>query len=241
MRPLTAQELLQVWEQGCDQPPTQQALTLLAAAVPEASRDELAALPIGQRDGQLLTLREWIFGSQIESVAQCPKCGESLELNFHIDDIRVDLALAPQTTGQLEQAGYQVRYRLPNSEDLAAVSTDDEATAQALLLSRCLLEVAPPEGQAAELPSDVATAVMAAMAAQDPQADVELDLTCPTCEHQWLSGFDIVTFFWHELTVWARRLLWEVHRLAQAYGWSESEIIALSPRRRQFYLEMVDL
>jgi hypothetical protein len=31
----------------------------------------------------------------------------------------------------------------------------------------------------------------------------------------------------------------DVHTLASAYGWSESEILSLNPARREFYLEMV--
>ena len=38
----------------------------------------------------------------------------------------------------------------------------------------------------------------------------------------------------------AKRLLMDVHLLARAYGWSEAEVLALSPARRRFYLEMVE-
>jgi hypothetical protein len=37
----------------------------------------------------------------------------------------------------------------------------------------------------------------------------------------------------------ARRALSEVHVLATAYGWSESEIFEMSSARREFYLQMV--
>lgn len=77
------------------------------------------------------------------------------------------------------------------------------------------------------------------MARADPQADVRLAIACPSCGHQWQGIFDIVTFFWSEIESWASRILHEVHLLALAYGWHEREILALSPRRRQFYLDMV--
>jgi hypothetical protein len=51
--------------------------------------------------------------------------------------------------------------------------------------------------------------------------------------------FDAGSFFWSELGAWARRLLHEIHSLARAYGWSESEILTLSPARRQAYLELI--
>ena len=40
-------------------------------------------------------------------------------------------------------------------------------------------------------------------------------------------------------TAWAVRLLGEVHELASAYGWREHDVLALSPWRRQAYLQMV--
>jgi hypothetical protein len=38
---------------------------------------------------------------------------------------------------------------------------------------------------------------------------------------------------------WASRLLLEVHALASVYGWSERDVLNLSPRRRRLYLDMV--
>ena len=77
------------------------------------------------------------------------------------------------------------------------------------------------------------------MALADPQADVQLNLSCPACNHHWQSVFDIVSFFWSEIHAWAQRTLREIHALASAYGWREADILALSPRRRQLYLEMI--
>src|SRR5512136_680530 len=88
MRALSASELLSVWERGLAQSPVERALTLLVAANPESAPDDMARLSIGQRDAQLLTLREWMFGSQLVSLANCQECGEQLELAFDVSDIR---------------------------------------------------------------------------------------------------------------------------------------------------------
>jgi hypothetical protein len=77
------------------------------------------------------------------------------------------------------------------------------------------------------------------MGEADPQAEVQLALACPACRHQWQVSFDIVSYFWSEINARSQRLLWEVHALASAYGWREADILAISPQRRQFYLEMV--
>jgi hypothetical protein len=90
-----------------------------------------------------------------------------------------------------------------------------------------------------ELPPAVVQQLSAQLAEMDPQAEIILTPICPACGHSWQVLFDIVTFFWTELSGQARRLLQEVYRLARAYGWSEADILAMSPLRRQFYLELV--
>ena len=77
------------------------------------------------------------------------------------------------------------------------------------------------------------------MAEVDPQADVQMDLTCPACGHQWQALFDIESFFWREISAWANRILREVHALASAYGWRESDILSMSTWRRQTYLNLI--
>jgi len=82
--------------------------------------------------------------------------------------------------------------------------------------------------------------MLARMAKADPQAEVLITMQCPACPHQWSAPLDIGAFFWAELNAWATRMLREVHLLAAAYGWREPDILALSPRRRQLYLEMLE-
>jgi len=241
MRPLKANELLQVWECGLDQPPLHQALVLLSAACPDTPPDALAELSIGQRDGQLLTLREWTFGPRLVSLANCPACGERLELSFPVADIRAMVAELPEALS-VQVHEFVVEFRLPNSRDLAALAEQkDVALPQQVLYERCLLAARRGDVECAadELPSEVVEAVAEEMSRADPQADVRLALICPACSHQWQTTFDIVTFFWLELDAWARRILREVHALARVYGWREADILALSPRRRQYYLEMI--
>ena len=92
---------------------------------------------------------------------------------------------------------------------------------------------------ASELPDAVMEAVTNRMAQADPQADVQLAIRCPNCGHQWEAPFDIGSFLWTEIHACAMRLLREIHALASAYGWREADILALSPRRRQAYLELL--
>jgi hypothetical protein len=242
MQALTASELLKAWEHGSTQPPVQRTLTLLAVACPESSVEELAQLSIGQRDARLLSLREWTFGSHLSSLAVCPLCGERLELNFNVAELRAASVAETNEAICLEVDDYEARVRLPNSFDLAAVADSaDNAASRRVLLERCLLSARQEteERVLEQLPAKVLDAIVEQMTNSDPQADVKLNLSCPQCEHQWQMVFDIASFFWSEVNAWAYRVLREVHALARAYGWREQDILALSPGRRQMYLEMV--
>jgi hypothetical protein len=248
MRALSVPELLGAWERGLAQRPVERALTLLTAACPESSRDALAALSIGRRDACLLTLREWTFGPRMASVVACPGCSQKPELNFSVADVRVnsipDALAGPEPEMELAMAvsEYELRFRPLNSLDVAAASGQFDPLAQRqLLFERCLI-AARQNGQpttADRLPAEVIDAVEEHLAQADPQADVQLDISCPFCRKRWRAAFDIVTFFWREIEAWAYRILREVDTLASAYGWSEQDILALSPVRRQLYLELV--
>lgn len=241
MKVPSASELLQVWEQGVAKKPIQQALYLLSAACPELSmEDHLAKLTMGQRDRLLLILREWLFGSQINCVAQCPQCQTELEVDFNIHDIWAAWVDSEHCVQTLTLDSYKVSFRLPNSLDIIAAA-EAKVDAQQHLLESCLLHTYFGQAECAvsQLPATVKTAIVEQMAKVDAQADIEIQLTCPECSKQWAASFDIVTFLWRELHNWAGRTLREVHQLASAYSWREADILAMSATRRQLYLEML--
>ena len=91
----------------------------------------------------------------------------------------------------------------------------------------------------ATLPESAVEIVIDSMAKADPQAEVQVSMACPACSHSWSLPFDILSYLWSEIEDWARRLLSEVHALASGYGWSERDILAMSPRRRRIYLDML--
>lgn len=245
MRALTAAELLNAWEVGLSQEPLQRALTLLAVACPELDRQALAQESIGRRDGRLLRLRQWAFGNRFEGIVECPECGVRLELTFDQETIKSGADKDTETPEAERRAtfeGITVDYRLPDSQDVAAVLAGAGLVdGRQTLLERCILSATDGSQQlpASRLPASVLDAVEAAIANADPQADVTLSLTCHACQHQWVSPFDIVSYFWGEINTWAHRLLREIHTLAAAYGWSESQILALSPWRRQMYMNLI--
>lgn len=243
MRALSAGELLTVWEHGVSQRPSQRALSLLAVAcADDAPPAQLARLSLGQRDQRLLSLREQTFGPHLAAISACPACSEVLEFTVNAADIRIAPAPEPAETIHLAYAGFDLQFRLPDSLDLATMDPSaDRQTNSRHLLRRCLTSArrAGDEIPAEDLPPEVVTAVSERMAEADPQADVQLDLACPQCQHRWNGPFDIVSFFWSEINALALRLLHDIHALASAYGWSEAAILALAPARRQAYVDLI--
>ena len=232
--------LLETWEHGLPEPGYKRALLLLALACPDKSDEECGLLPIGRRDACLLSLRERLFGSEMESLAVCPSCGQQLEFSCTV----ADLYPLPESEGDdlltLTRDELVVRFRLPNSLDIMMVVEGEEDIEHALL-ECCITEVrqGPNPVSVATLDKTVLAAVVEAMEQADSLGNMQLAMTCPACAHSWLSSFDIVSYLWSELDAWAKRILREVHVLAVTYGWNERDILTMSPRRRHYYLDLV--
>jgi hypothetical protein len=89
-----------------------------------------------------------------------------------------------------------------------------------------------------DLPPVLRERAAAALAAADPCADIRLRVHCPECGHAAQAELDIGSCLWAELDAWARATLLDVHLLASTYGWTEPDVLALSPVRRRYYLEL---
>jgi hypothetical protein len=242
MQGINVANLLSVWESGRAVRTGERAWLLLQAAEPDREPLLQRAMTVGRRDAALLRLRQRQFDERITCLANCKDCGEQLEMNFAVTDIL--LPDEEEILGSLFMTvgAYQVSFRLPTTWDM--VELDRASGSQALdrwLLQRCLLLAQKDEVPcgAADLPQDVVDAIAARMSESDPQAEIELALTCPSCGVQSQVLFDIVSFLWREIEAWAVQLLNEVHIIASAYGWSEREILALPQWRRGFYLDRI--
>lgn len=244
MSAVSSSRILDTWEQGLGRPAIDRALLLLRLTDDTRPVNELACLRVGAADRRLLDLRETLFGSRFEAVCRCPRCEETLELGFSTADLRAGETGEGDENGprELSVDHHRVIYRAPQLHDLAAAAAArDPESAREQLLTACVLS-ADCAGHACaphELPEPVVTALGAALEAADPQACNRLELHCPACGEAWSSVFDIAEYLWQEIHTWAQGVLREVHALASAYGWTEPEILALSPSRRRCYLELL--
>jgi hypothetical protein len=230
MNALADDALLGLWERGASRGPVARALLLLGAALPEQSPEHCAAIPVGTRDAAILKLRCATFGGRLSGRANCPKCREEHEFDLDIGEL---LAGAPPESESEFMLDNWLRFRLPDSRDLAAIAQHNDAEAAIRdLLRRCCLDtpVAP------DWPS-LLEAVEARIAALQGAADIELRFDCIACGKAWTDRLDVVGYVWEEIADRARHLLDDVHGLAAHYGWSEPQILSMSGARREAYLQ----
>lgn len=242
VRPLPPAALLDVCDRGATLGGGERALLLLAAALPGAAPGELAALPLAERDRLLLELRAAAAGPELAAFVACPGCGERLELALDAAALRAGAPPDPAAEWDAEGGGVRMRFRLPDSRDLAAAgacASVDEA--RRLLGERCVTRAVDAAGDpVSPLPDQALAALAARMDQVAPSTDVSLALTCPACGTAWEAPLDVPAFVWTETWARGRRLLREVDALARAYHWSEAEILALPAARRRAYLELAE-
>jgi hypothetical protein len=222
--------LLELWDAAAGAAPWERDDILLRAA--GTTTEEL-----GARNAALLGLRARFFGNRWPLAATCPACGASCE--FEVDCTEIASRLEPAGDGRtvhvLETGDRELHFRLPDANDLreAAREQDARGAAQALL-RRCLFDAS-----ADDLADETVDALSARMEVLAPGAHLAFALDCPDCGRAWQSALEVGDALWSEWRSAAERVLLEVDALARAYGWSESQILALSPVRRAAYLQLV--
>jgi len=233
MAMLSGTDLVEVWAARRAGAPAAGADALLARL-----GDDVASMTPGGRDRALLDLHAAAFGPALDGVAACSGCGELLDVAVQIDELVGTMAPpGDRREVRLRDGGdVHVEFRLPAVGDLRHRPTDGAAVLDACVVRATVdgAEVAP-----SELPVAARLAVEAAMEEGDPFAEVTLALACPACGHEWAETLDPAPFVWAALGDAARRLVADVADLASAFGWSEHEVLAMSPGRRRLYLEVV--
>jgi hypothetical protein len=232
MRALSSPGVLDLWEKGVSLHPLDRSLLALSLADASAASG-VADWPLGRRNRALLDLHASWFGPRVQAWTSCPACREKVEFELNARE----LATAGQNGAPQDSVTVGPHaFRLPTSRDVAhIVALDTPESAAVTLLDRCRID-GPAD---IEWTGEMLEAVEDSLTSADPLADIRLALSCPSCRHEWDDAFDVGRFLWAEIESRARRVLWDVHTLASAYGWNESETLALSDARRAMYLEIV--
>lgn len=222
-------QLLAMWEAGVGTHGASLDRALLGqapASIPERNR---------------LALQRYVelFGARTELTGRCAQCGAAVEFGI---DARHCIEALPGPVTHADSPGPQwyphdegdgaLRFRLPTPGDLHALEGLDDADAFAeALLARCVEGGLPAS-------RDARAAIEARIEALLPGATLDFALRCPDCQHAWDAPLDPVDLLWRVLRAQAERLLGDVALIAQRFGWSERDILALGPVRRAAYLQL---
>jgi hypothetical protein len=237
MRALTGELLLSAWDRGTAEHDINRALTMLAFAMPETSREELAELSIAERNALLLQLRAITFGPVLNGYATCSACAAPLEFALPVDSLLAYEQQLPAAPREWSEDAQTFHLRPVNSNALlAALSASDAEQAEERLLSCCLTISGLHQASVEFSPASVREKFEQVNAS----AEIVCTLDCPACAKRETLDLDIVRFLWTEVRRAALRLLCEIHELACAYGWSERAIVTMSPSRRNAYREMLN-
>jgi hypothetical protein len=226
IRMLDAQAILGLYERAERENPVDRALSILAAFTSE-ERATLAALAVNQRDSLLLASRIAAFGAALDGVATCPACGCKSDASLSLPE---SPSVPTETEGVVQLGDRTASFRLPNSYDLAdAARASDLASAERILLERCQLS--------GELEQPGWQAIDAEISRLCDSSTLELRITCTQCDTEFVTGIDVLRFFWDEFVSYADGLIEDVDALAARYGWAEADILAMTEWRRRRYLE----
>ena len=234
--------LLTLWECALGQPADARTDALLRASFEGAE----PARTLGERNASLMELHARLFGGEIELLSHCPACRTVAQFSGNCDALAAQMwpRLADAPPHRVEAQGHVIEFRMPDSADIVIASADegDEGFTQ-LLLDRCVL-ACTHEGTdvpVRQLPEPVLDALSKHMETLDPGASVSFALDCPQCATHWQAPLDVGEMLWQKVRAAAEGVLLDIDMLARAYGWTEREVLRLSPLRRAAYLQMVTL
>jgi hypothetical protein len=232
-------ELTGIEEQSVAGTDVAAAIALIDRLLVPGHRADAAAhtLVSADRDRLLAAVYQTTYGDRIKSTVECAACEAPYDMDFSLAGL-VDHTYASTAISTVAQQpdgsyllGSGLHLRLPTGTDELAVMGQDEATATAQLLARCLVQgdLKAAESEAQEM-----------LAAIAPMLQTEMAASCPECGHGMSVLFDMQTYLLQSLLQDQERLGWEVHRLATAYKWSLQEILQLPRSTRKRYTALIE-
>jgi hypothetical protein len=256
LRPITGEDEAFLLDAGPSMFPAQWVTALLArclvalGTLDHINEDIVRSLGVGDREALLLHLRRLTFGDRMQCVLTCPfpECKEKMDLDLNVRD----LLLQPYSQNgewhlaRLNDNGhvYDVRFRLPTGADQEAVSglaQTDLNAASSMLLRNCIGGIAREDGSTVEVISQsLETQLSSMMSDLDPQAELMLNMICPACSKNFSVIFDTASYLSKEMASHMEHIYREVHMLAFYYHWSESDIMAMTQKKRERYLDLLD-
>jgi hypothetical protein len=201
--------------------------------------EELWALEVGQRTAWMLRIAARSGAQSLAYRTRCDArgCGEPIELELPIDDLlSLESHDGSALTVYVEQRTIVLR-RPTGADQLAWARGTFADLRQATLAaaSSLLLEEENAVGNDAEL-----RAVEDVLTERDPLAHYTVSSVCPNCGSHTDHDIDLTALAIEWLRGARAQMVETVHALARSYHWTESDIFAVAPWRREHYLRLVE-
>lgn len=209
-------------------------------------REWVRTLTSGDRQALLLHLCADIAGHVLEATVPCADqaCGERLELSVDVVSLLDQPCTEAAETYDVVLGGpdglVRVRLRLPDGaleEAAAALQPED---AERMLLEALVCDVSRDGERLSCLPEELREELAGAVERLDPLAETRLEVCCPSCGASSVAVLDPGDYLLQRVGADRDVFYGEVHRLASAYHWSESEILSLPVRKRRMYVDLVE-
>lgn len=220
-------ETLDLWESFVDTtPPARGAAVVVARGL---ARDVASAceLPLAVTARESLAELRDRVGPKLDTVLTCPACEALLDVPLPLDAVLA----GHDDAAEAEVGG--VTLRAPTTADVLAAL--DSADAAATLRARC---VTWPAGTDPARDPVLAARVADAAERLAGVAGASVRVQCPECGGDVTADVDVVWLLTEHVTEQAHGLLTDVATMAAAFGWTEPEVLALSPARFQAYLDL---
>lgn len=163
---------------------------------------------------------------------RCVACGELIDLSVRNDEFSVTAPDAPIPAElEVHLDGQTRRFAVPSGyhEMIAEVAAYDPELAVLRACAQTGPEISVADAPAWQQAFDAAVAPVLS------QVQTDLRFDCPHCGEE--------TSYWFDPLDWiarhAAQCFDQVHILARGYGWSEQDILAMSPARQSIYLSLL--
>lgn len=202
------------------------------------SPEEVWDWTLSQRLQALLAMRVASGDVRLELHSTCVQCGEAMEIGLDLRDFAGEPA-APRFHWRNDD-GVTLALRLPRGRDLQRWMQADAPAPEALAASLVEGVAGVPEGAQPPALATLLSALDDAFEAHDPLTALRLQAACPACAHDNTLSCDLESMLVDGFARAQSRMLDDVLQLAQAFHWSEADILAMPPWRRRHYLNQLD-
>jgi len=166
--------------------------------------------------------------------ARCPACGVRFDLRLAAGDIPRSGPGPGFPVAEAKTSLGKRYFEVPNGMHEEAIARHPGRDYRRLVAARCGLSECAEEDASRFTDRDLEI-IDTALEAVSPDIADSVDTSCPECGHAAHSRIDPLAFAFPRLV----DVLQEVHLVARAYRWSESEILDLPLSRRRAYAELI--